>query len=159
METIEKVFGGKVRIRVCGLCFNEDKILLVKHNMNGKPFYAPPGGAVEFGETLINTLKREFKEETCLNVVPKSVLFTTEFIKPPIHAIEIFFSLESWKGNPCTGTDPEMKTLIDTVAFYSVSEIAGIPKESIHHILHNCNNPRDLLALSGYIAPPSDIIK
>lgn len=152
MGTIEKVFGGKVRVRVCGLCYKEEKILLVKHNMNGTPFYAPPGGAVDFGETIASTLIREFKEETCLEVIPEKLLFTTEFIKLPLHAIEIFFSLKSWKGIPCTGHDPEMNSIIEDVAFYSASEIALISTKQKHHLLHNCNNPRDLLSLSGYIA-------
>jgi len=159
MGTIEKVFGGKVRVRVCGLCYKEDKILLVKHDMDGLSFYAPPGGAVEFGETIADTLKREFKEETCLDIVPDKLLFTTEYINPPLHAIEVFFTLKSWHGMLCTGHDPEMNSIIEDVAFYSASEITLIPNKQKHHLLHNCNNPRDLLALSGYIALLPDINK
>lgn len=161
METIEESFGGKVRIRVCGLCYSGAKILLVKHTMNGKPFYAPPGGAVDFGESMLTTLKREFKEETCLNIKPDKLLFTTEYIHHPLHAVEVFFSLETWSGTPCKGKDPEISTynLIDKVAFYSASDIEQIPHNQLHHVLHNCNNPRDLLQLSGFIKPSSILNK
>ncbi|MCB0497444.1 MAG: NUDIX hydrolase [Cyclobacteriaceae bacterium] len=161
MDSIEKIFGGKIRIRVCGLCFNKNKLLLVRHNMNGQPFYAPPGGAVEFGESITDTLVREFKEETCLNIVPGNLLFTTEFIRAPLHAIEMFFSLKSWNGSPCKGDDPELSSqnFIEEVSFFSISDINRFPKSQLHHILHNCNNLRKLLELSGFVHPPGNLNK
>ena len=161
MGIIEKTFGDRIRVRVCGLCYDKNSILLVKHTINDRPFYAPPGGAVEFGESLLETLKREFKEEVCLEIAPGKLLFTTEYIRPPLHAIELFFSLESWQGIPEKGADPEIDSfdLIEEVAFYSPSDIKQIPLEQLHHVFHNCNNPRDLLGLSGYVQPPSHINK
>lgn len=54
-------------IGVYGLILNEDKVLLIKKGRGpytGK--YDLPGGKIEFGETQIETLKREIHEETGL---------------------------------------------------------------------------------------------
>ena len=59
-------FGNKLRIRVCGICIEENKILLVRHHSIGKSgiLWAPPGGGMIYGETSEQALIREFVEET-----------------------------------------------------------------------------------------------
>lgn len=145
-----------LRTRVCGLIFSSDKILLIKHNLRGKPFYSPPGGAVEFGENMLETLQREIREETFLEVCSSKFKFITEFISPPLHAIEIFYHITNWSGNAMTGQDPETTNsiIIESVNWYSMEEIKRLPKGGLHHILHNCNNLRQVLELSGYIPYP-----
>jgi len=156
MKSAKTIFGGKIRCRVSGLCFKGEKILLVKHNIDGNELYSPPGGAVEFGEPMHMALLREFKEETNLEIEIGDQIFISEYINPPLHAIEIFYKINTWRGKPCIGTDPEMgdnKFILD-VDFYSKEQIKGIANKNLHHILHNCNNPRELLAFSGFITPP-----
>ena len=67
---IHATFGGKVRVRACGILIKEDAVLLLKHEGIGKEGYlwAPPGGGVEFNETIETTLKREFKEECGIEI-------------------------------------------------------------------------------------------
>ncbi len=47
-------FSGKVRVRVNGLIFKDDSILLVhiQSPTNPEPFWMPPGGGLELGEKL-----------------------------------------------------------------------------------------------------------
>ncbi len=146
-------YEGKVRTRVCGLCIKNEQLLLVKHNLNGKVLYAPPGGAVEFGESLQAALKREIKEETGLRVHSAEFRFITEYVNPPLHAIELYFNITSMSGNTSTGTDPEANNqpIITDVAWLSLSEIKQIPTSQLHHILHNCTHLSHLPGLTGFV--------
>ena len=105
---IAEVYGNKVRIRVCGLCWKGESVLMVKHKFGEKDFWAPPGGGVEFGESIHSALKREFLEETGLQVNVQKFLFGCEFVKASLHAIELFFEVEWVSGELIKGDDPEL---------------------------------------------------
>lgn len=71
------------RIGVAVLIFKNGKILLIKRKgSHGKNTWAPPGGLVEFWEKILQTAKREVKEETNLEIKNLKVLgFTEDFFK------------------------------------------------------------------------------
>lgn len=135
-EEIKAVYGNKVRIRVCGLAFQEDKLLMVNHQSLSKGnLWAPPGGGIDFGETTEQSLEREFLEETGLQIAVRDFLFVCEFINGPLHAIELFFSAEIRGGKVQTGNDPETrKQIIREVRFLSQYEIDIIPTDEKHGI-------------------------
>jgi len=151
----ELFYKHKVRTRACGILIKNDRILLVKHNLEGKAFYAPPGGGVAFGETIESGLKREIKEETTIEVMDSHFKFITEYINPPLHAIEVFFHIKKWSGVAKKGFDPENSTVITDVNWFTVKEIKLMELSELHHIFHNCNNLRDILEFSGYIPYPT----
>lgn len=127
-KEIEKNYGNKLRIRVCGICVQDQKILLVNHQGLGKNglLWIPPGGGVNFGESLEDSLVREFKEETSLEIKVEKFLFVNEFIDLPLHAIELFFKVTVLSGDLCKGQDPEMKKsnqIIQEVKFIDFQEI------------------------------------
>ncbi|MCF6361458.1 MAG: NUDIX hydrolase [Cyclobacteriaceae bacterium] len=155
MKGKELFYENKIRARVCGLVVEDDSILLVKHTLRGKPFYAPPGGAIEFGEPIETALTREFKEETHIEVKSAEFKFITEYIKPPLHAIELFYLISQWDGTAKKGSDPENNHLIKGVNWFSMKDIKLLDLKEVHHIFHNCNNLRDILQLSGYIPYPT----
>lgn len=67
-------------VRVYGLLINEEsEILLSDEEINGTRFIKFPGGGLEFGEGLIDALKREFIEECNLKVEILSHFYTTDF--------------------------------------------------------------------------------
>ena len=75
------MIGAKnFNVRVYGLLINDaNEILLSDEEINGKRFIKFPGGGLEFGEGLIDALKREFIEECNLKVEITSHFYTTDF--------------------------------------------------------------------------------
>lgn len=146
---IAEIYGNKVRIRVCGLCWQNDSLLLVKHQMGGQALWAPPGGGVEFGELLNDTLKREFLEETGLEVRPGKFLFGCEFVKNPLHAIELFFEVNVVSGSVKSGRDPEIQ-IIEKAQFLTWEEIRSIPEHHLHGILSKFESKESLQGLTGF---------
>jgi len=60
---------------------NKGEVLLLRtHKWTGK--YALPGGHIEFGETMIDAVKREVKEETNLDIYDIKFFEATDCITP-----------------------------------------------------------------------------
>lgn len=69
-------------VRVYGLLIDSNKRLLVSDEfIRGNYFTKFPGGGLEFGEGTRDCLKREFKEETNLNVSVGDHIYTTDFFQ------------------------------------------------------------------------------
>ena len=145
-----KIYGSRLRIRVCGLCWDGDRLLLVNHKtLSNANFWAPPGGGIEFGESLEVALKREFREETGLEIDGLRFAFGTEFIRDPLHAIELFFSVKRTGGDLIRGYDPELQ-IIQDVKFISEAERGKISPDELHGIFQIAGTPNGLSALSGF---------
>ncbi|HCD51048.1 MAG TPA: NUDIX hydrolase [Balneolaceae bacterium] len=125
------IYSGKIRIRVCGLLFREGRLLLVKlHSpVTNKDLWIPPGGGLEFGESLHTALKREFKEETGLTIKVGELLHINEMIKAPYHALEFYFNVDLIEGKLTLGYDPEHSPndqLLKDIRYFSPDELSGI---------------------------------
>ncbi|MDR0792460.1 MAG: NUDIX domain-containing protein [Chitinophagaceae bacterium] len=69
-----------INVRVYGILIDEQKRILVSDEyIRGDYFTKFPGGGLELGEGAKDCLKREFKEETGLDVVVGAHLYTTDF--------------------------------------------------------------------------------
>jgi len=149
-----KNFGNKIRVRVCGILVQDGKILLVKHHSLGKAGYlwAPPGGGVNFGETVEDSLKREFAEETGLTIEIENFLFINEYLEPPLHGIELFFKVRLTGGRLITGIDPEMghNQIIKEVKFMDEVMLKAEPSGALHSILTITSSLQELINLRGY---------
>jgi 8-oxo-dGTP diphosphatase len=154
-EAVSKTFGKRIRIRVCGILIRRNKILLAKHTGIGPEgvIWIPPGGGVEFGESLQQALVREFHEETGITVNVDKLITFHEFINPPLHALEFFFSVLDVDGtNPVKGADPELgkNQIIEEIKFVSFDELQIIPKSRKHKILHSITNEKSLINLKRH---------
>ncbi len=76
-EDIKFSFGNsKFKYRVSGILIVDNKILTVQINNNG--FYCLPGGHVEIMENTEEAIKREFYEETGIDINVEKLLYVTE---------------------------------------------------------------------------------
>ncbi|MEO0557118.1 MAG: NUDIX domain-containing protein [Bacteroidota bacterium] len=111
-------YGGRVRVRVGALLFDDlvhpTAILLAEHaGLWGEDtFWTPPGGGVDFGETLPEGVKREVLEETGLAVEVGPLRYTLDFVRPPLHAVSFYFQVTLANGHQledaALGSDPEL---------------------------------------------------
>ncbi|MFC6999802.1 NUDIX domain-containing protein [Rufibacter roseus] len=152
MENIHPLaesYSFKTRVRVCGLLVQDNKLLLARHKAafgNGY-FWMPPGGGLDYGEKVKDCLRREFKEETGLEVEVGRFLYINEFLREPLHAIEIFFEVKLVQGDLALGIDPEHAPdaqLLEEVKFLTTREIFQFHREELHPILHAVVNFDDL---------------
>lgn len=86
--------GERPKVIVSGLVEKDGKVLLVKEILESKlPYWIVPGGKVEFGESLVDAVKREIKEETNLDVEVVKLLDFKEHVnlKYDYHTVIFFF--------------------------------------------------------------------
>jgi 8-oxo-dGTP diphosphatase len=153
METVAQVYGNKLRVRGVGVCIEEGQLLLVNHSgIGAQEFWSPPGGGIEFSETAEDCIEREFLEETGLTVEVCGFLFACEFIREPLHAIELFFLVKKIGGTLTKGADPEMKDnqIIQQVKFLDWSEIGLMDKSRLHGIFSKVDKVDKIIDLRGY---------
>ncbi|AKD04578.1 NUDIX domain-containing protein [Pontibacter korlensis] len=151
-------YADKLRIRVCGICIKDDKLVVVRHGktIDNYAFWAPPGGGLQYGESMQDCLKREFLEETGLQVEVGRFLYVNEFLHPPLHAVEFFFEVQTLEGELATGYDPEAQAegqLIEHVQWMSVKELQNIPRQDKHRVLQLLLSLDDLLGLPHNFMP------
>jgi len=128
------VFKNNIRMRASGILKKDDSVLLVqlKSPVSNELVWMPPGGGIEFGESMTQCLEREFAEETGLEIKMGPLLFVNEMVKPPFHAVECYFSVEETGGTLTLGTDPELyeaNQLLKDVQWISIDSLDEINVE------------------------------
>ena len=114
-------------MRVGALVFSpaRDAVLLVEHAgiWTDTPFWTPPGGGVDFGESLPEAL-----EETGLDVEAGPLRYVLDFVRPPLHAVSFYFESAVVGGQLEVGADPELEQnqLIRGARWVPLAELDGI---------------------------------
>jgi len=138
-------YGGRVRLRVCGLLRRSDGALLCGLHKGVGPLgqlWVPPGGGVELGEPLATCLEREFLEETGLQIRMGVLFKVYEYIGLPLHAVEIFYYItQPNPGQPVLGTDPEwpknLPPVLTELAWITAQKAKNEPAEAFHAVVHD----------------------
>ncbi|TDQ19523.1 ADP-ribose pyrophosphatase YjhB (NUDIX family) [Algoriphagus boseongensis] len=153
-KEIESKFGHRLRSRVNGILIEEDKILMVKHQMSeNRVFWSVPGGGMKYGTSAPENLKREFLEETGLEIEIGPYLFVHEYLDPPLHAMEHFFEVRKLGGNLKLGIDPELDQngqILLELTWMSTDQLKNLPKESLHQVFWGIKSLSDLGLWKGY---------
>ena len=139
-STVHRFYGNQLRVRVCGICVQDGRMLLINHSglNEGNEFWSPPGGGLQFGETIEECLKREFLEETNTGISIGKFLKVREFVKPPLHAIELYYEVTIESGIVKKGFDPEMEwQIIKDIQWLNFEEILGKGEGKFSEILEN----------------------
>jgi len=110
MTADESIYRQELRLRVCGLLVKDDHILLAQiHSpVIDDLIWTPPGGGLQYGETMVEGVKREFLQETNLQITVHDLLHINELVQQPFHAVEFYFEVEKRSGELKLGTDPEL---------------------------------------------------
>jgi 8-oxo-dGTP diphosphatase len=94
------LFNMKFIVRVYGIYIDEVKGLLVSDELiKGKKVTKFPGGGLEYGESTIDCLVREMKEETGIVFEVLSHFYTTDFFvesayDPGYQVISIYYTMK-----------------------------------------------------------------
>ncbi len=147
---IAEIYGQRLRVRVCGLLYQGDDLLMVNHRLlSDGNFWSPPGGGIEYNESHEDSLKREFLEETGLDIRVDHFAFGCEFIHAPLHAIELFFWTQPVGGRLQTGFDPEVQIIKET-RFMSVDALRALPADELHGIFRLARTRAEFQQLTGF---------
>ncbi len=145
-------YAGQVRVRVGGLLLRGGALLLAAHQgllPGGAPFWSPPGGGWQFGESLKEALVREFWEETGLAVRVGRFLHLHEFRRGELQALELFFEVLTADENstPHLGHDPEHPAgsqLLQELAWHAPRQLLQMPPAQVHPVLRAVISPDDI---------------
>lgn len=144
VDVVRSALSDRLRVRVCAIVVSEGGVLMVhmQSPTRPEPIWTPPGGGLEFGEPLRDGVAREVLEETGLIVEPRHLMYTSEFIKPPFHAVEYYWYCYLTGGSLSLGKDPEFSDedqFLKSVGYLNLDSLADHPvfPEYIRHNLRN----------------------
>ena len=93
----------RIRPAIYGILMQEREVLLVRAPQTSDGIIGFPGGGVELGEAPIDALRREFSEETGLDIEPLRLLWaTTAFHRsrkfPHLQVLGIYWEVRAVGG-------------------------------------------------------------
>jgi ADP-ribose pyrophosphatase YjhB (NUDIX family) len=84
------------------LVVRDDALLLVKHVVDGRTWWCPPGGGADGYEPLLTAAERELFEETGVRASAGTIAYMLDFIAddPPCRNLEVYVLMVNPHGDP-----------------------------------------------------------
>ncbi|UDI79058.1 NUDIX hydrolase [Staphylococcus taiwanensis] len=132
---------------VYALIQNEEGNVLLVHNTDGGG-WSLPGGKVKYGETLVEALKREVREETGLAIEVNDIVSINEgkSTQMNVHTLFIMFKAQVHDYT----TEIQMKDEISTLGWCSIAE-ADEKLVYYHHRLKDFLNNKATYYYEGIV--------
>lgn len=119
-DSCNYIFYENPVVGVAAIVFNEKKQILLGRRRNGKyaGYWCIPCGYVEYDEDVYQAVKREFKEETNLDIdVINVYTVQSNFHDPENHTVGIWFFAQVTNGEPVAGDD------LDEVGYFNLTDV------------------------------------
>lgn len=122
---------------VTGVVIKDGKVLLARHTYGGgKGLLIIPGGYVNFGETPQEALKREYMEETHIEVEPREIIG----IRFNMHDWYIAFRADYISGEAVSDNDENSEVLwLDVAEALSRDDVPELTKKLIESAVNENN--------------------
>lgn len=145
----------KPHVTVAALIESEGRFLMVQELISGRSVYNQPAGHLEDGETLIDAVIRETREETAWEFEPESLVGIYQWRHPEKQKtfIRTTFSGKGLQHDPGS----ELDACIEQTLWLTVNEIRNqhdrlrspMVLQSIEDYLAGCRYPLTLLSNLG----------
>jgi ADP-ribose pyrophosphatase YjhB (NUDIX family) len=123
----ERAYPTRPFLAVSAAIFRDGKVLVVRRAR--KPafgIYTLPGGVVETGETLVEAVKREVREETAIDIEPVALAGHREaIVRDAQGRIERHFVILCFAAHWLAG-EPVLNEELDEARWLDPSGIAGL---------------------------------
>lgn len=130
------------RIRVAAIIVEDGRLLLVRHEKDGVSYWMLPGGGVDYGETLTQALRRELREELCVEAEVGPLRLVNDSIPEDRHRhiVNLYFDARITDGRPRVGGDHR----VVEAAFHSFDTLDALEmRPAFQHVLNDLTNAQN----------------
>ena len=129
----------RIRPGIKALIVNDGKLLMIKERVRGEVIYDFPGGGMDFGETVKETLRREVKEEISLEIEIGQILGVWSFMISDA-SVQILCI-----GYQCKAKNPNEIDMSHNPAAEDIFDYQWLPIEEV------LNNPKKYLMVEAML--------
>ena len=118
----------ETRVRVAALIIHDDRVLLVSAK-SSPDHLVPPGGGLEAGETLVEAIEREVREEAGVAIEGGELMAFGETIRDGGTQLELYFAARLTQDPPSEAGVSEENRQVRWVALSALPSTLHFPEQ------------------------------